>query len=262
MENFEATKREILFSVTILCAMVGLGVLISNRIMSDWSERQSDVFSATRIYGDSSKFDYIMRTDAGNFMADGRIEAANPVSLPEIDGKYMDIRKVREEYRMHTQVYTTSDGKGHTHVHTRHYWTWDVIESETFAAEKVSFLGKEFPYDSVNLEDYPKNDPVTINQSGIVRHVYYTSPQSDTGTMTGTASGKAFSNLSFHGDTTIEGYVSSFERKGNVINICFWVVWIILTGCAIFLFYYLENNWLEDDENDTQWHRKERRRRR
>lgn len=93
MENFEVTKREILFSVTILCAMVGLGVLISNRIMSDWSERQSDVFSATRIYGDSSKFDYIMRTDAGNFMADGRIEAANPVSLTEIDGKYMDIRK-------------------------------------------------------------------------------------------------------------------------------------------------------------------------
>ncbi len=50
MENFKVTKREILFSVTILCAMVGFGVLISNAIMTNWSEKQSDAFSATRIY--------------------------------------------------------------------------------------------------------------------------------------------------------------------------------------------------------------------
>lgn len=263
MENFKVTKREILFSVTILCAMVGFGVLISNAIMTNWSEKQSDAFSATRIYNDSDKFDYIVRTNVGNFMAEGTLKTVNPVSLPEIKGKYMRIRKVREEYRMHTQVYTTSDGKGHTQVHTRHYWTWDVTGTETFTPKKLSFLGKEFPYSNVELEKFPENDAIIIGHAPTVRYVYYTLPQSKNGTMTGIASDKSLSQLTFTGGMTIDEYVSSIENKGKVINICFWVVWMILTGGAIFLFYYFENNWLEDNyENNVSWHQKGKLRRR
>ena len=28
--------------------------------------------------------------------------------------------------------------------------------------------------------------------------------------------------------------------------VLFWIVWIVLTGFALFLFYFLENDWLED----------------
>ena len=243
--DFNVTKREILFSITILCFMIVIGVVISNTISTKLAEEKLDIFSSVKIDGDENKFDYIKRTDAGCFLANGELKAIKPVSLKELGGHYMEIRKVREVYRMHTQTYTTSDGKGNTSVHVRCYWSWDYAGDEVFTSEEVTFLGKKFKTNSItfnrNLE-YKKTIVGGVNE----RFVYYTYPLSKTGIMSGKTNNKNFTDLEFIPDTNIDSYLDKAETIIKIKISVFWVVWFLITGLLIFLFYYAENKWLED----------------
>ena len=122
----EITIREILFSILILAVMVGIGVWISSPILRGSTERYLDRMSSVSVT-DSSKFDYIRRTDAGRFVAEGTLSAVDTVSLPELARPYSYIRKAQEEYRRHTETYTTTDSKGHVTTHTRTYHSWDEV---------------------------------------------------------------------------------------------------------------------------------------
>ena len=64
------TKREILFSIIILSAMMSIGVLISTPIISSLSRKALMISSSVQA-NDSLKFGYIGRTEAGNFLAEG-----------------------------------------------------------------------------------------------------------------------------------------------------------------------------------------------
>lgn len=245
-DDIEVTKREILFSITIICVMVGLGILISNHIMSDWYEKEMAIFSAVRVDKDKEKFDYVMRTDAGDFLAYGTLDCIRPVSLPELKGKYLKIRKVKETYESHTRTYTTTDGNGHTQTHTEIYWSWDYAGEEEFVVDSVTFLGKIFAFDRIDMDKWPEDFDTTIKDGGFVRYIYHAYPRRTNGIMTGKAKNKAFCELSFISGTDIPKYLEDIENKGKVINACFWIAWIILTGLIVFLFYAGENNWLED----------------
>ena len=245
-DGIEVTKREILFSITIVCIMVGLGILISNHIMSDWCEKEMSVFSSVKIENDYDKFDYIMRTNAGDFLADGVLEAANPVSIPDIKGRYLKIRKVKETYNMHTRTYTTSDGEGHTQTHTEIYWSWDYEGEDNFVADSIRFLGKTFVFDSVDMKRWPDCFDTTINETSHLRYIYSAYPERTNGIMSGKTQNKSFYNLSFISDTDIQKYLEKTEKKGKIINISFWIIWMLLTGGIIFHFYAGDNEWLED----------------
>lgn len=121
----EVTKREILVSVVIAALMIMFGFLISTK----WSESQqeSDIKynKAIQIDNNTELFQYGMDTNVGNAFVYGELKAVDPVTYPEIGGKYMYVRKVEEHYNKHTKKVTTTDSKGKKHTRTETYWSWD-----------------------------------------------------------------------------------------------------------------------------------------
>ena len=83
--EIEITKREVLFSTLIIAFMLGIGVLISDSISESASEKYITIATSTRVR-DSSNFDYIRRTNVGNFLAEGTLVADQPVSIEKSRG--------------------------------------------------------------------------------------------------------------------------------------------------------------------------------
>ncbi len=247
MEDFIITKREILFSTIIICVMIGLGVWVSNPILQKTTEKSLKIVSSVTV-SDLERFDYIRRTNAGDFLAEGSLVAINPVTLPEIDGEYLKVVKVKEKYTMHTQTYTTSDGKGHTQTHTRTYWSWDVVSREAFCVDSVLFLGQRFKLEDIN---YSAGTDYKETQSGghHIRYKYYTHPSLINGVMIGNCDNKKYEELKFMDGSTIEKMIETAEKSINNSPIIFWCFWSFLTIILVLLFFKFENNWLEENKH-------------
>ena len=242
----EITKREILASVTILAIMVGIGVWLSAPILSKATERYFAVASSVVVNTDD-EFDYISRTNAGRFLANGTLSVSDTVRIEELPGVYSFIKKVKEEYRLHTEVYTTTDGKGHTTTHTRTYHSWDEVKHWNYKAERAMFRGKEFKIDEVYRVRAQKDTIIKVKTKMFendTRYVYYTAPVSFDGVMLGNAMNRKYDDPKFINGLTAEQYTKNAERKLNGNTIVFWILWSLLTAGMIVGFYALENKWL------------------
>lgn len=242
----EITKREILFSVIILSVMMGIGIWLSNVISFSLDKKDEKIISAVQIYSDVNKFDYIGRTDVGNFLAEGTIYAQHPVSIPDIPGEYLEITKEKQKYTMHMQVYTTSDGKGHVHTHTRVYWSWDHVRTDQYITDSLRFLNKVFSMKEVFFK-YGLTEHSIIKESSHIRYIYRVHPVSRSGVMGGIVKDKKYKDLAFNPDWKIDSLIKHKENMHKTLNALFWVGWFLLTGFTIYGFYYAENNWLEDE---------------
>ena len=242
----EITKREILASVTILAIMVGIGVWLSAPILSKATERYLAVASSV-VANTDDEFDYISRTNAGRFLANGTLSAIDTVRLEELPGVYSSVKKVKEEYRLHTEVYTTTDGKGHTTTHTRTYHSWDEVKHWNYKAERAMFRGKEFKIDEVYRVRIQKDTIIKVKTKMFendTRYVYYTAPVSFDGVMLGSAMNRKYEEPKFINGLTAEEYIKNTERKLNGNTVLFWILWSLLTAGMIAGFYALENKWL------------------
>ena len=242
----QITKREILASVTILAVMVGIGIWLSSPILSKATERYFAVASSVVINTDD-EFDYISRTNAGRFLANGTMSVIDTVRIEELPGVYSFIKKVKEEYRLHTEVYTTTDGKGHTTTHTRTYHSWDEVKHWNYKAERAMFRGKEFKIDEV-YRVRTQIDTIIEAKTKMfendTRYVYYTAPVSFDGIMLGNAMNRKYDEPKFINGLTTEQYIKNAERKLNGNTIGFWILWGLLTAGMVIGFYALENKWL------------------
>ena len=242
----EITKREILASVTILAIMVGIGVWLSAPILSKATERYLAVASSV-VANTDDEFDYISRTNAGRFLANGTLSAIDTVRLEELPGIYSSVKKVKEEYTLHTEVYTTTDSKGHTTTHTRTYHSWDEVKHWNYKAERAMFRGKEFKIDEVYRVRIQKDTIIKVKTKMFendTRYVYYTAPVSFDGVMLGSAMTRKSEGPKFINGLTAEEYIKHTERKLNGNTVLFWILWILLTAGMIAGFYALENKWL------------------
>lgn len=238
----EITKREIVTSIAIIAVMLTIGFIISGKITEHQIEKNAEYQKAVHIE-DKEPFEYSMRTNVGNAFVYGDIKPVDTVTYEEISGEYLYVEKVKERYTMHTQKYTTSDGKGHVRTHTRTYWTWDRVGSEDKKCKKINFCGIDF--ESKKIE-FPDADYIeTIKESSHVRYKYYGVPTKHTGTIYTHLADKTISDDSpFYEDFTIEQTLERLTSSGG--NIFFWLVWIIFIGICVYLFCYLDNKWLED----------------
>lgn len=240
---FEITKRELLASVSIIAIMLLIGVLISGKI----SEAQLD---ANEKYNKAIKidtldlFEYGMRTNIGNAFVYGDLEAVDTVSYPDIDGSYMYIEKIKEEYTKHTRTVSDYDDDGNRiGEHTEVYWTWDIVNRESLKCKEVSFLGHVFTSDKIDIPGDHYID--TIKESSKIRYKYYGVDTSFVGTIfTDLRFDTITNNTPFYVNMTIEQTVKHLETGSYVIF--FWIFWIILTGFCVYGFYYADNNWLEN----------------
>ena len=235
------TKREVIFSIALICIMLVIGIVLSDKINDSLMEQYQKYNTALQINDNPELFRYGMRTNVGNAFVHGDLAAVDPVSYPEVDGLYGSMTKVTERYTMHTRTVTTRDSNGHTHTRTEVYWTWDTIGKEYRNATTISYLGVEFPYGTIDY--FPENYITTIKISSSLRDKYYGSDISYTGTLLANLSDNTISQTSFYNNMEISETIKYLETKIQLV--IFWVFWIILIGAATYGFYYLDNKWLE-----------------
>lgn len=241
--DFEITKREILASVSIIAVMLLIGVLISSKI-SEHQMDKNEVYNKAVKIESQNMFEYGMRTNVGNAFVYGDLEAVDTVTFPEIDGEYMSIEKVKERYTRHTRTVTktrTVNGKTQTYTETEVYWTWDAIGRWSEHCNKVTFLGVEFDYGQIYKPSEHHID--TQKESSCIRYVYYGSNTKYTGTIFANLRDKTINDASFYNGTNIKETIDCLESSIGVI--IFWILWILLIGGCVFVFYRINNKWLE-----------------
>ena len=247
--DWEITLREVLFSLLILGISAFLGFLVHSWIDKKVESSNLQYRQAVAITS-PDEFRHAMDTDVGHAFVRGKVEAVTPVTNKLVNGKYLSIHVRHQKYQRHTRVvtYTTYDSKGRPHVHhrTETYWSWDTVRTSTTNSPKVVFCGSEFPYGKFHYNCGREEE--TIVGGGLFnneRDIVCTMKDGFTGTMFGD-----LRNGSFKGTATLVGMGIEEYRKNETEcvwpYVMFWVMWIVLTGFALFLFYFLENSWLED----------------
>lgn len=241
MYDVEIKPREILASVTIIAVMLLIGFVIAGKISEHQMDTQEKYNKATKIET-SEIFKYGMDTSIGNAFVYGDLKTIDPVTYPEIDGKHLFIKKVKEIYTRHTRTVTTTVN-GKTHTRTEVYWTWDYAGSEEKKAKFLTFLGVQFKTSQFNL---PSSDHIeTINKSSDIRYKYYSIPTDMKGTIFAYLEKGNINKdgAKFYDGMTIKETTESLDT-GLWLGL-FWIFWIPLTGLVVYLFYYLDNNWLD-----------------
>lgn len=238
--NFEITKREIVASISIIAVMFLIGVLISSKI-SDWQINQNDKYNKAVKIQSADLFQYGMETNVGNAFVYGELKAVDTVTYPEIGGKYIYVKKVKEKYTRHTRRVAHKSGN-RTYYTTETYWTWDYVGKESKKAKKINFCGIDFKSNKILLPDDEYID--TVKESSRIRYKYYGVGTKYKGTIFTALKDKTISDKSvFYNNRDISETVKHLESDMPLI--LFRIGWILLTGLVVFGFYYLDNNWLE-----------------
>ena len=238
--DFEITYREILASISIIAVMLLIGFVISGKISQIQDDKNAKYNKAVKIES-TDLFRYGMDTNVGNAFVYGELKAVDTVTYPEIGGEYMYVEKIEEHYNRHTRTYTTTDGKGHTKIHTEVYWSWDYAGSEDMQCKEVSFCGVVFDSNKIKL---PSADYIdTIKESGYVRYKYYGTNIEYKGTIFTELKDKTISDSTPFYELSIEETKDLLETNSGVV--IFWIAWIIAMVLAVFGFYYIDNEWLE-----------------
>lgn len=239
--DFEITAREILASISIIAILLLIGVLISSKI-SDFQIERNEKYNKSVKIQDTELFRYGMDTNIGNAFVYGELKAVDTVSYPDINGKYMYVRKEKEEYTEHEEIVTHTDEKGNTYTTVETYWSWDYAGEESKFCKQISFCGITFASKKFSLpcEEYID----TIKESSHIRYVYYGIKEKYSGTIFTVLKDNTISDKSeFYNGKNIEQTVDYLETDSIIV--LFWIIWILITGATVFGFYYLDNKWLE-----------------
>lgn len=243
-DDFEITKREVLASIAIIAVLLIVGLGISDKISDKIADKNEKYNKAIKIES-KELFDYGMRTNIGNAFVYGELKAVDPVSYPEIKGKYIYIEKVTERYTQHTRTVTTTDSKGKTHTKTETYWTWDEIDSESKHSKELMFCGIKFPYKKIYIPEMKYID--TISAGYHLRDVFYGTKAKHKGTIfTKLKDGTISDKSSFYKDQKADETKEHLTKGEKSWLIVFWVAWIVVIVACVIGFCYFRNDWLEE----------------
>lgn len=242
--TIEITVREILVSICFIAAWLLLGFFIANHIQQNNMDYNEKFLKAIKIEG-TDLFRYGMDTNIGNAFVYGKLKAVDTVSYPEINGEYMYVKMVTEQYTRHTRMVThttTVNGRIQTHITTQVYWTWDAIGYDEKMCQEISFADIIFPVTKIDL---PGTDYIeTVSAGYNLRHVYYGVGTQYTGTIfTDLRYGTISDNSKFYNGLTIDEAVQKSLHKYN--SVLFWIVWTILIVIITIVFYCADNKWLD-----------------
>ena len=247
-------KRELLFSVIIVCVLLCLGLFISGKI-SYGAAQTAEKYATATIIEDHSQFRYGMNTDFGNVLLYGELSTDSPVTFDEIGNGYIYIEKVREDYTRHTRTVTKKDSNGNTYTETEVYYSWDYVSSEHLATDTIVFLGEPFSYGTIslpvrrlNLADagVEKQRWNYIYKNSDTRYYYNVTDVSLVGTVFATLSDGTIKNASslYENDTPVE-VIESVQQSETLYLIFFWLAWVVFMAGCVYGFLYLENRWLD-----------------
>ncbi|MEG0836261.1 MAG: hypothetical protein RR313_11820 [Anaerovoracaceae bacterium] len=267
--DFEITKRELISSGVIIFLMLFIGFFISEGISNRTSEKNEIYYTATKIDNNKDQFKYGMETNIGNALIFGDVVAVDAVSIPELNGEYLKIRKIKQRYTQHTKTVTYTDSKGNSRTKLKAYYNWDTVDDNYLGCEKITFLDVEFESKLLNLnfwQDIPLNsetvtkdyknwisgsylyqDGDTWTSVGDVRYEYYVVPKEFNGSILATLKdGTLLPKSKFYKNMEIQDIVTDIENGANVPAIFFWATWCLLICGVIIGFVRIENRWLEE----------------
>lgn len=241
----EIKKREVIASVVIVALMLIIGFAISEKIRQSLLEDYQVYDTAAQIDDDKELFEYGMKTNVGYAFVYGELKTLDPVSYPEVSGKYSYIKKEEQEYRRHsrtvTKTYTDSKGKTHTKTEIEYYWTWDTMRTESKTATKISFLDVELAYEKI---PFPSSHQIETVKTGYhKRNVYYGTETDFQGTLFTSLKENTINNTKFYKNQIIAETIENLETGAEIV--IFWILWILLIIGLVIGFYYLENKWLD-----------------
>ena len=246
--DFTITKREVLVSIIILFVLITIGLFISNAIEDSINEKNEKYYKSLKIDYDSDKFKYAINTNIGYVLARGKVKAIKGISINDIEGTYFYIRKVREEYTMHTRevahTRTNADGTTETYYETEIYYTWDYAGEEEFHSEHFEYLGVTFKYGTIKFNNSKHKE--TIKTSSTVRYKYYIIPTEFEGCLFTNVQNNTINENQFYYNNTIEKIIENKQKDVQTYKALFWCFWIFLIAGIIFGFICLENKYLED----------------
>lgn len=245
--GIEITKREILVSIAIILVMLMIGFSIHSAIVQNTIDKNAVYNKAIKLTS-VDEFIYGMKTNIGNAFVQGELSAVDPVSYPELIGKYMYVSKETQRYTMHTRTVTYTDSDGKTHTKTETYWTWDRIDFDSKISKEVLFNTAKF---NSSQFDLPYAHHITTIRNGNLRYIYEGVDLKHNGTILASLKDNNIFNINnekkkvpFHTQNLQETY-DYYISSGTAWLVLFWFFWILLIIGALFFFYQFENRWLE-----------------
>ena len=237
----EITKREIIASVSVLAIMFILGIIVGGYYDDYYQDLHAKYHKAFKIKEDKDIFTYGMKTNIGHAFVEGELKAIDPVSHEDVEDEYLVLRRVKEKYTMHTRTVTTKVN-GKTKTKTETYWTWDEVDRETYRAEEVNFLGVDF---KASQFDLPATSYITTVSGGYhIRYKYCGLDKSFKATIFTQLKDNNIqeSEVEVNRDKTIQEVLEEYTNNSHMLM--FWFLWFVLTGLVVYLFVYLDNDWL------------------
>lgn len=272
VSNFTITKREIIFAIIIVCLSLCLGLWINDIIDDHYTQKEEIYNKALKINNENDKFKYALDTSVGNLINYGKFEVVEGVKDDWLIFDYLAYTKVTEEYTRHSRQSCSTDSNGNRHCHTEYYHTWDETDEKTIYADKIIYSGVEFyaskfnnyPWQILSLSrstikenfGHIKNGYIYEkdnfwNSVGDLRYYYKVVPKEFYGTTFGIAKNKNYTpyndNKISIENLSLDEYISSQKSHKTIIKVFFWIFYIVLVGCGVYGFIYLDNKWLEDN---------------
>lgn len=226
--KFNKTMGKVIASVIIVAFMLIVGFAISEKIRQSLLEDYQVYDTAAQIDDDKELFEDGMKTNVGYAFVYGELKTLDPVSYPEISGKYFYIIKEEQEYRLHfrtvPKIYPASEGKTYILPTTEYYHTWDTIRTESKIATKISFLDVELDYEKI---PFPSIHQLGIVETGYhTRNVYYGIETDFQGTLFTSLKENTINNTKFYQNQTIAETIENLETGTEIVS--FWILWIFL----------------------------------
>lgn len=244
--------RTLLVSTIITIICYGL-ITLSNYIVDSINTNNEYLNNLIRVT-DSETLNYCKNSKVEQFLIHGIAKANEPVSLPELNGQYSYIEKVKYKYESHIETYTVtiSDGNGKSHVETRirTVWDWERKDSETYSTNNVILLNNLFTFNntssrshSISFNDYENKDISNSYKSNRyyytnknTRYEYYVIPLEYTTTF---ISDNNFNMINGFNDSSIEEVIKIKETT-PIIIIFYIIIFIMVISGILFLIYWEE----------------------
>lgn len=281
MNNFEITLREIIISLTIIGIGIAAMIFTTSKI-DDSYVGKNDIYLTAGIYNDQTEFDYGLNGGTGYAFIEGDVEPVGSVTLPELKGEYVYIKRVKECYsavtKTRTVTYSCGKNKTCTRVETYIDYEWVTKSKDYFHVDFFTINGYTIKWDDISTPwdswmdlDGKLNSSVIEGSSGFEFQSlwggdYFTDRGSwnNVGdirysykviTFDDVEDGSIFVNFENSemepGESTYKVYDMTPEELSVYIlksprgwKIFTWVAGSIITGALVFGFYYLDNRWL------------------
>ena len=240
----EATPREIVFSVLIVGVLYAVGFHVSSAIEKHVAARQLRYRQAVQIKDSGIELSHACATDVGDAFVEGDFRTVDPVLWDGLAGEHLSIRRDKERYTRHTHTVTYTDSKGKTRTRTEHYWTWDVVSTDTRRATKLTFCGNEYAIGTFGTGGIGGGRHVR-NTGWHTRDVFYYQRKDFRGTVfaqlrQGEIQGHPYI---YEGKDLAQTYKSFTTSYATTI---FWGLWWVFIALCVFGFVMIDNKWLEN----------------